>query len=90
MHTQTDIIETLKRMKSNNATVVNMLKQIKQLNIEHSNIQLISLQCFRAVFNLSIGVVSPIAGWKGFGGTLTDHQINDLVGPFIYPKLPEK
>ncbi len=48
------------------------------------------MPCFLEAFNLSIGAVSPIAGWKGFGGPLTDHQINDLVGPFLYPDLPEK
>ena len=43
--------------------------------------------CERSVFPHSvwhgIACVSPVAGWCGFGGELSDDQVNSLVSPVI-------
>jgi hypothetical protein len=41
------------------------------------------IKYMRAAFGLTLEQASPIAGWAGEGGELSDPQIDDLIAPSI-------
>lgn len=40
---------------------------------------------FMEAFYLSIAQAQPILGWVGFGGELTDEQIDSFIDPVVCP-----
>ena len=78
------IILRLQKLKAKNSSVPEMLDQIAKMIDGESNIILVSMQCFREAFDLPLRDVSPIGGWKNFGGELSDKQLDDLIRPYIY------
>ncbi len=60
------------------ANVPAMLRRIQDV-YGQKDCKLLSVPIFRRAFSASIARVSAIAGWCGFGGELTDDQVNTHV-----------
>lgn len=58
--------------------VSSLLRRIQEI-MGHIDCKLVSVQCLRKAFNAGIASVSPVAGWSGFGGELSDERVNSLV-----------
>jgi hypothetical protein len=54
-----------------------------QAHIGQEDCKLLSLVCFVRAFRADVASVSPIAGWRGFGGELSDNQVNTLVSSVL-------
>jgi hypothetical protein len=46
-----------------------------------------SLKSFRKAFDTGIASISPIGGWCGFGGELSDAQVDSFVLPVVKESL---
>jgi hypothetical protein len=55
-----------------------LLQRVQQI-ARRDDCKLLSIQCFCKAFDRGIASISPIAGWQGFGGELSNEQINNLV-----------
>lgn len=71
-------------MKSQTASVTQMLRLIQSFLKEDPMIKPLSIRYFTAAFNLTFAEASPIPGWCGFGGELSDRQICKLISPYLY------
>jgi hypothetical protein len=73
------LVVKLREMKETGVEASKMLEKIQLIHSDELQISLLCMKYLREAFNLSIPGVSPNCGWRGFGGELTDEQINGLV-----------
>ena len=59
-----------------------LLRRIKQ-SLGRNDCKLISVKCFHKAFSGGIAAISPIAGWSGFGGELSDAEVESLVSSVV-------
>jgi hypothetical protein len=72
----------LRAMADVGEDVPTLLKHV-QKSFGRRDCKLVSIQCFHQAFGGDISSVSPIAGWCGFGGELSDDQVNTHVLPVL-------
>lgn len=73
------VVHELRAMAVAGENVPSLLRCV-QRSLGRTDCKLVSVQCFHKAFNAGIASVSPIAGWCGFGGQLTDTEVDSLVG----------
>jgi hypothetical protein len=76
------VVDELRRIAVTGADVPSLLRRVQQL-LGREDCKIMSVQCFHKAFDTGIAAISPIAGWCGFGGELTDAQVNSLVIPIL-------
>jgi hypothetical protein len=59
-----------------------LLRRIQNL-YGRKDCKIISVQCFHKAFGGGVAGVSPVAGWCGFGGELSDAEIDSLVAAVL-------
>jgi hypothetical protein len=59
-----------------------LLRVLQEL-LGQRHCEITSIQCFREAFGAGIASISAIGGWTGFGGELSDAQIDALVQPVL-------
>lgn len=62
--------------------VPSLLRRIQEI-MGCRDCKMASILCFRKAFGAGIRFVSPVAGWSGFGGELSDEQVNESVLPVL-------
>ena len=75
-------IRELRAMAIAGRDVPSLLRRIQEI-MGRIDCKLVSVQCFHKAFNAGIASVSPVAGWTGFGGELSDERIDSLVGSVL-------
>ncbi|MEJ2613058.1 MAG: hypothetical protein P8179_24135 [Candidatus Thiodiazotropha sp.] len=83
MNINSELVEKLRSMKTSGATIFKLLEQIQFTHKEDSLIKPLSMKYFREAFGLSMSEVTPLGGWCGFGGELSNEQINELIKPYF-------
>jgi hypothetical protein len=81
MNTNNALVEKLRSMKKNGATIFELLEQIRFIHKEDPLIKPLSMKYFREAFGLSLPEVTPLGGWCGLGGELSNEQISELIKP---------
>src|SRR4051812_45824237 len=76
------VVNELRDMASTGANVPTLLRRI-QLRFGVVDCKLISVKCFHKAFGGGIAAISPVGGWSGFGGELTDAEVESLVSPVV-------
>lgn len=79
MTLDSELIDTLKTMHSNAAEISSLLSEIKSVHEEEPQLKIFAMKYLREAFGLSMADVTAVGGWSGFGGELSDDQINNLV-----------
>lgn len=77
------IVDELRTMAHAGANVPSMLRRIQQIVGPQGYIVFISLKSFRIAFDSGIASIKPITGWCGFGGELTDDDVEHYVSGVI-------
>jgi hypothetical protein len=77
-----ELVPHIQSMAVTGADVPSLLKHIQKV-AGRIDCKLLSVQCFSKAFNTGIGSVSSVAGWSGFGGELSDDQVNSLLQTVI-------
>jgi hypothetical protein len=76
------VVNELRHMASTGADVPTLLRRI-QHSFGMNDCKLISVKCFHKAFGGGIAAISPIGGWSGFGGELSDAEVQSLVSPVV-------
>jgi hypothetical protein len=76
------IVHDLRSMAREGKSVATLLRHV-QLLFGHSECGLLCVKCFREAFNVGIASIKPIGGWCGFGGELTDEEVESFVGVIL-------
>lgn len=76
------VVNELRYMASTGADVPTLLRRIQHL-FGVDDCKLISVKCFHKAFGGGIAAISPIGGWSGFGGELSDADVQSLVSPVV-------
>jgi hypothetical protein len=76
------IVNDLRGMAIAGGNVPALLRHIQRV-IGYPQCGLISVKCFRQAFGAGVTSIKPIGGWRGFGGELTDEQVENFVGPIL-------
>jgi hypothetical protein len=76
------VVDELREMASTGADVPSLLRRI-QHSFGINDCKLISVKCFHKAFGGGIAAVSPIGGWSGFGGELSDAEVESFVSPVV-------
>jgi len=76
------LVDELRAMAVGGESVPSLLRRVQRL-LGRTDCKLVSVQCFHQAFGAGIASVSPIAGWCGFGGELTDAEVDSLVGVIL-------
>ena len=76
------VVDELRSMASMGADVPTLLRQV-QHSFGLNDCKLISVKCFHRAFGGGIAAISPIGGWSGFGGELSDTDVQLLVSPVV-------
>jgi hypothetical protein len=74
-----ELVEILREMHGNAAQVSQMLSEIKKFHCEEPQIKMCTMKYLREAFGLSLADVTPVGGWCGLGGELSDEEINGLI-----------
>ncbi len=77
-----EVSDELRAMATAGKDAAELLRHVQRA-FGQEDCKLVSVQCFRTAFGTGIACVSPVAGWCGFGGELSDDQVNSLVSPVI-------
>jgi len=83
MNINDELVEKLRIMRENGATVVELLEKIKSTHKEEQQIKPLCMKYFRESFGLSMSDITPIGGWCGFGGELSNEQVSELIKPCL-------
>jgi hypothetical protein len=62
--------------------IPSLLRHVQHL-VGRKDSKLLTVMCFHKTFGAGIASLSPLAGWNGFGGELTDAGVVSLVGPVL-------
>jgi hypothetical protein len=76
------VVNELRELASTGADVPSLLRRI-QRSFGMNDCKLISVKCFHKAFGGGIAAVSPIGGWSGFGGELSDAEVESFVSPVV-------
>ena len=76
------VADELRSMVIDCVDVTSLLRRIQE-SFERKDCKILSVRCFHRAFGGSIAAISPITGWCGFGGELTDDKINSFVFPVL-------
>jgi hypothetical protein len=76
------VVRELRAMAIVGSDVPALLRRVQDL-FGQEDCRLLSVKCFSEAFHAGVASVSPIAGWCGFGGELSDNQVNSLVLPVL-------
>lgn len=76
------VVRELREMASTGADVPTLLRWVLN-SFDLNDCRLISVKCFHKAFGGGVASVSPIGGWSGFGGELSDAQVQSLVSPVL-------
>jgi hypothetical protein len=76
------VVNELREMAYMGADVTSLLRRIQQ-SFGRDDCKLISVKCFHQAFSGGIAAISPIGGWSGFGGELSDAEVESLVSPVV-------
>lgn len=80
MEVDAELIQKVKEMKSLGATASDILKVINTDKDHHSSsLKMVAIKCFLKVLHVPMSRASCIWGWEGFGGELSDEQIDGFV-----------
>ncbi len=74
-----ELVGVLRNMHSDTAKVSKLLDKIKTAHEEEPQIKMYAMKYLREAFDLSIAEVTSVGGWSGFGGELSDEQIDSLI-----------
>jgi hypothetical protein len=72
------IVEELRDRACTGENTSSLLRRIQGL-FGKTDCKLVSVQCFHKAFGGGVAAVSPVAGWSGFGGELTDVEVDALL-----------
>jgi hypothetical protein len=75
-------IDDLRAHASAGESASSLLRRLQQL-FGRTDCKLISVQCFHEAFDAGVASVSAVAGWSGFGGELTDAEVDSLLHPVL-------
>ncbi len=76
------LVHELRAMATAGKDVPSLLGRVQEM-FGREDCKLLSVLCFRKAFDASIASISSIAGWRGFGGELSDAQVNSFVLPVL-------
>ncbi len=76
------VVNELRELAFTGADVPTLLRWI-QSSLDLTDCKLLSVKCFHMAFGGGIAAISPIGGWSGFGGELSDAEVESLVSPVI-------
>lgn len=76
------VVDELREMASTGADVPSLLRRIQD-SFRVRDCKLASVKCFHKAFGGGIAAVSPIGGWSGFGGELSDAEVESFVSPVV-------
>ena len=84
--TEDEIINTIEdeiRAKANaGEDIPSLLRHVQHL-VGRKDCKLLTVMCFHKALGAGIASLSPLAGWNGFGGELTDAEVDSLVSPVL-------
>jgi len=69
------VVAELQGMGTAGADAASMLRRLQHM-FGREDCKLLSIVCFRKAFGAGIASLSAIPGWRGFGGELSDAQLN--------------
>jgi hypothetical protein len=69
------IAEEIRAIAVAGESATSMLRRIQSV-VGKTDCKLISIMIFRTAFDVGIAAVSPVAGWAGFGGELSDSEVD--------------
>lgn len=76
------VVHELRYMASTGADVPTLLRTI-QHSFGMNDCKIISVKCFHKAFGGGIAAISAVGGWTGFGGELSDAEVQSLVSPVV-------
>lgn len=76
------IVDELRVLARAGANVPTLLRRIQEI-VGHEKCARISIKSFRIAFDSGIASVKPVAGWCGFGGELSDEQVESFVAEVV-------
>lgn len=79
MKLDNELINILKNMHANEASLSQLLREIKSTHEKEPQLKMYAMKYLREAFELPMADVTSVSGWSGFGGELSDDQINNLV-----------
>jgi hypothetical protein len=74
-----ELVETLRAMRSSEAKVSQLLGEIKSVHDEEPQLKMYAMKYLREAFGLSMADATSVGGWSGFGGELSNDQIDNLI-----------
>lgn len=74
----------LRTMTTQGHDVPSMLYHIQEV-AGREDCKFLSIACFCSAFDVNIASAKPVAGWCGFGGELSDSQVESLMLPVLRP-----
>ncbi|TQV89109.1 hypothetical protein [Aliikangiella coralliicola] len=78
MNLNYDLIQELRHMNGENASILDMVKRIKKIHGEEY-IKLYCMQYLMEAFNLTLREVQAVGGFKELGGELEDCVVYELM-----------
>jgi len=85
------IIECLKSMADDHMTTTRMLASLivllQENDVRYEPLNFACFCAFRKAFNLSIKQAMPIMGWRGFGSTISDSDLDKDIDSIIYSNV---
>jgi hypothetical protein len=76
------VVHELRYMASTGADVPTLLRRIQD-SFGMNDCKIISVKCFHKAFGGGIAAISAVGGWTGFGGELSDAEVQSLVSPVV-------
>jgi len=76
------VVEELRVKARAGEPTSSLLRRIQQL-AGKTDCKLLSVQCFHKAFGGGVASISPVAGWCGFGGDLTDTQVDAFLASVL-------
>ena len=76
------IVRDIRAMAIARQDVPSLLRHVQQ-SLGQKDCKLLSAIYFHRAFGSDIPSISPVAGWHGFGGELSDAQVNEWVSPVL-------
>jgi hypothetical protein len=76
------VVNELRAMATAGENTPSILRRV-QLLLAQEDCKVLSVQCFHKAFGAGVAAVSAIAGWSGFGGELTDAEVDALLRPVL-------
>lgn len=76
------VVKDLRTMAAAGENVPSLLRHV-QHSFGRMDCELVAVQYFHKAFGAGVASISPIAGWCGFGGELTNAEVESFVGAIL-------